>query len=69
MAHTLGMKVVAEGVETESQHQVLRSLGCDQLQGFLLGKPMKKENMEALLSPPKAGFNAAIARGEALAQK
>jgi diguanylate cyclase (GGDEF)-like protein len=69
MAHTLGMKVVAEGVETESQHQVLRSLGCDQIQGFLLGKPMKKENMEALLSAQRASFNAATAPGGALAQK
>jgi predicted signal transduction protein with EAL and GGDEF domain len=48
-AHTLGMHVVAEGVETEGQLSTLRSLGCDQIQGFLLGKPMKKECFEALL--------------------
>jgi len=40
LAQALGRKVVAEGVETEGQSQVLRSLGCDVLQGFLFAKPM-----------------------------
>ena len=40
MAHSLGVKVTAEGVETEEQMGVLRRLGCDQVQGFLLGQPM-----------------------------
>ncbi len=40
LAHALDMRVVAEGVETESQHQLLRAAGCDQLQGFLFGKAM-----------------------------
>ena len=40
MAHGLGVKVTAEGVETEEQMVVLRQLGCDQVQGFLLGRPM-----------------------------
>ena len=39
LAHSLGMRVNAEGVETESQHEALRRLGCDELQGFLLGRP------------------------------
>jgi EAL domain-containing protein (putative c-di-GMP-specific phosphodiesterase class I) len=40
LAHTLGLKVVAEGVETEGQNRILRSFGCDQLQGYLFAKPM-----------------------------
>ena len=46
MAHTLGMTVVAEGVETESQRAILCSLGCDQLQGFLLARPMNRQLAE-----------------------
>jgi len=40
LAQALGLKVVAEGVETEGQANVLRSLGCDELQGYLYAKPM-----------------------------
>ena len=39
LAHALGLRVVAEGVETEAQRRFLESCGCDYLQGFLLGKP------------------------------
>jgi diguanylate cyclase (GGDEF)-like protein len=49
MAHTLGMTVVAEGVETESQLLALRSLNCDQIQGYLLSRPLDLESAEALL--------------------
>jgi len=40
LAHALSLKVVAEGVETEGQNRILRSFGCDQLQGYLFAKPM-----------------------------
>jgi diguanylate cyclase (GGDEF)-like protein len=40
LAQALGLKVVAEGVETEGQNRILRSLGCDELQGYLFAKPM-----------------------------
>ncbi len=40
LAHALGRKVVAEGVETEGQHDILRGFGCDELQGFLFARPM-----------------------------
>ena len=49
MAHTLGMKVVAEGVENETQLQTLIDLGCDQIQGFLLARPLDRDKTEALL--------------------
>ena len=40
LAQALKLKVVAEGVETEAQFNILRQLGCDELQGFLFAKPM-----------------------------
>ncbi len=49
MAHTLGMTVVAEGVETEAQVHTLCGLGCDQLQGHLLARPADKQATEEFL--------------------
>ena len=40
LAHALGLRVVAEGVETPSQQDILRQLACDELQGFLFAQPM-----------------------------
>lgn len=40
MAHSLGIKVVAEGIETESEFILLKELKCDSIQGYLIGKPM-----------------------------
>ena len=39
MGHSLRMEVIAEGVETPEQLEILRSLDCDVVQGFLLGRP------------------------------
>ena len=47
MAHSLRLKVVAEGVETAGQRQILQAEGCDHLQGYLLGKPMPAEQLRA----------------------
>jgi diguanylate cyclase (GGDEF)-like protein/PAS domain S-box-containing protein len=49
MAHKLGMKVVAEGVETEAQRALLAASGCDYAQGFLFSKPVSAEELERLL--------------------
>ncbi|WP_180229953.1 EAL domain-containing protein [Bacillus sp. AFS073361] len=49
MAKSLKMEVIAEGVETEKQMQFLRSRGCHHIQGYLIGKPMGKNNLEKLL--------------------
>jgi len=39
LAHSLGKRVIVEGVETTRQLEVLRDLNCDEVQGFLLGRP------------------------------
>jgi diguanylate cyclase (GGDEF)-like protein len=49
LAHSLRLKVVAEGVETEDQARVLRLLRCDQMQGFLFSKPLPAEELVKLL--------------------
>ena len=49
LGQSLRLKVVAEGVETERQAQLLRLLRCDQAQGFLFGPPMPAEDVAALL--------------------
>jgi len=46
LAHALKLNTVAEGVETEEQLRHLRSLGCDEMQGYLFGKPMAVESFE-----------------------
>jgi diguanylate cyclase len=45
LAHELGLRVVAEGVEDEATLQLLRSMGCDFAQGYLVGKPMSFEEL------------------------
>lgn len=51
MAHALGMQVVAEGVETESQANALRKLKCDELQGYYISKPLHPKDVATLLPP------------------
>jgi len=47
LAHALGLRVVAEGVETEGQRSILTALGCDELQGFLFARPMPSDTLLA----------------------
>ncbi|WP_428034565.1 EAL domain-containing protein [Amphritea sp.] len=49
MAHNLGIKVIAEGIETEQQEWLLQELGCDYGQGYLYSKPVSRGDFEQLL--------------------
>lgn len=49
MAHILGIKVVAEGIETETQRQLLTAAGCDYGQGFLFSKPVSVTELESMI--------------------
>jgi diguanylate cyclase (GGDEF)-like protein len=60
MAHTLGLTVVAEGVEHEAQLIALRARGCDQFQGFLFSRALPATEFAALLAEKGAGSNAAF---------
>jgi diguanylate cyclase (GGDEF)-like protein len=59
LAHALGLRVVAEGVETEDQRDRLRALGCDELQGYLFAKPMAPDALASWLRRPPAAPSAA----------
>ena len=52
LAHSLHLKVVAEGVEDEATLERLRSLGCDMVQGFLLSRPLAADDVVAWMRAP-----------------
>ncbi len=54
MVHTLGMEVVAEGVESLEQAEILRACGCDALQGYLFARPVPPAAFERYLERAKA---------------
>jgi len=52
LIHAIGAEVVAEGVEHQSQAEVLTRMGCEYLQGFLFGKPLLRSDSPAKTTPP-----------------
>ena len=62
LARGLSVETTAEGVETEREAAVMRALGCDQLQGFLFGRPIPAEELPADEQLPAAGAFSPAAR-------
>ena len=60
MAHSLRLKVIAEGVETEEQLRFLRDLGCDEMQGYYFSKPLAEDEFLRLLQNSVASGAAAV---------
>lgn len=50
LAHKLGLTVIAEGVETQEQYEVIKKHGCDCIQGYFFAKPMPKEEFEQYIN-------------------
>jgi len=50
MAHGLGLRVIAEGVETETQCEIMRSSICDEIQGYFFSRPITSEAIEAIFA-------------------
>ncbi|MDJ0832888.1 MAG: diguanylate cyclase [Gammaproteobacteria bacterium] len=59
MAHSLDLTVVAEGVEEEEQLQMLSDFGCDEIQGYLLSKPIPANVLQEIMSNPQSNLEKA----------
>ncbi len=55
LAHELGLRVVAEGVEDKEQLDILTSMDCDQYQGYFFSRPVGVLDLTAMLAEPSAG--------------
>ena len=53
MGHSIGLTVLAEGVETEAELEFLVDHGCDEVQGYLISRPLSVADLEALLRHPE----------------
>ncbi|MDH5552084.1 MAG: EAL domain-containing protein [Nitrosomonas sp.] len=60
MAHKLGLKVIAEGVETIEQHNLLTAAGCDYAQGYMYSQPIPSDEFEQLLKENAVGNKMAL---------
>ncbi len=67
LARAIGVRVVAEGVETEAQLELLRGLGCDDVQGYLFSKPVDSATAGELLGRPFVPLGRRLAIGRPLA--
>ena len=57
LAHSLGLKVVAEGVENAATYSLLQEMGCDSVQGYLISKPRDAEDLVAWLGENNATYS------------
>jgi diguanylate cyclase (GGDEF)-like protein len=62
MAHGLGLRVVAEGVESAAQLAALRDVGCDEAQGYLFGRPVRADQVPVLVEHRRSGGGGAVIR-------
>jgi diguanylate cyclase (GGDEF)-like protein/PAS domain S-box-containing protein len=69
LAHGLGMSVIAEGVETDTQLNQIKALGCELAQGFYISKPWDVKGMRQLLAKTFAGDNRFSNRSSAAHEK
>ncbi|MND92927.1 Oxygen sensor protein DosP [compost metagenome] len=60
LAHNLNLEVVAEGVETPEQMDLLRSFNCDQVQGFLISRPLPVDELIVFLQSGSAQRSVAL---------
>jgi EAL domain-containing protein (putative c-di-GMP-specific phosphodiesterase class I) len=63
MAHKLGLKVIAEGIETEEQRALLLGIGCDFGQGYLFARPMTPEHLEQILIHQQSASTGSVSTG------
>jgi EAL domain-containing protein (putative c-di-GMP-specific phosphodiesterase class I) len=56
LSHNLGLKVIAEGVETATARDMLKSFGCDEAQGYYYSRPQLPDIMTHFLSEPPLGL-------------